>query len=227
MKRIGLFLIAAMMISILPTMADNFAPPDYAGDPLSYHAEWEFLTQPLPPGAITPDLESNGGPKAGEFLYDKFGTHIDVDGPGWEWDAGGMVNNDRDAWFAINAINWVDMEPEKFIRVQITHIGAAPSVAGAHGYWFNGYHNLEPQNGTTHLGYFDAGAVVIVDSTHLYSDIVMQPNPDWEQIEIFVPMGTIIDEIVIDSISIPEPSAIIMVLMSCGGLLFVRRRLMM
>ena len=227
MKRIGLFLIAAMMISILPTMADIFAQPDFFGEPLSYHAEWEFDFLQTPITGLYVEVESDGGSKNGEFIYDKFWTHIDLDGMGWEMDTadgdGGIVNTNRDASFAIQTINWVDTEPEKYIRVQITYIGQAPTVAGAHGYWFNEYHGIEPANATTNLGYFAADPAVNVDQTHLYSDIFMQPNPDWEQIVVDVPKGTIIDEVVVDSISIPEPSVIVMVLISGGGLLFVRR----
>lgn len=226
MKKICLSMIAIMAISGLPAMADIFAPPDYAGDPLSYHAEWEFNI-PQPIGANDPDSESNGGPNNGEFLYDRFGTHIDVTGTGWVWDIadgdGGMVNSNEASSFAINTINWVDEEPEKFIRVQLTYIGLAPTVTGANGYRYDPYHGgLEPT--TTDLGWWNADPAVNVDPTHLYSDIYMQPNPDWEQIVVDVPMGTIIDEVVVDSISIPEPSAIVMILMSGGGLIFARSR---
>lgn len=228
MKRIGMFLIAAMALSILPAAADNFAPPLYVGDPLSYHAEWEFTNGPLPAGGIPADSESDGGPKGGEFLYDQFGTHIDLDGDGWVWDPadgdGGMVLTNRSGSFGINTINWVDEEPEKFIRVQITYIGQAPTVTGANGYEYDLYHGGGPN--TTDLGFWPADPTVNWDANHLYNDIYMQPNPDWEQIEVLVPQGTIIDEIVVDSISIPEPSAIVMVLLSGGGIFFVRRKLM-
>ncbi len=227
MKRVCLFLIAAMALSILPTVADNFAPPWYVGQPLSYHAEWEFANGPL--GGLLPDIESNGGPKSGEFLYDQFPTHIDLDAEdGWVWDPadgdGGMVNPDRDGSFGIQTINWVDEEPEKFIRVQLTYIGLAPTVTGADGYEYDLYHG--GGFNTTHLGFFPADPAVDVDQNHLYSDIVMWPNPDWESIEVFVPMGTIIDEIVVDTISIPEPNVIAMVLLSSGGIIFIRRKFM-
>jgi len=228
MKNACLFLVAAMATSLLPAMADNFAPPWYVDKPLSYHAEWEFANGPLPDGEIDRDSESDGGPKNGEFLYDQFPTHIDVDGDGWVWDIadgdGGMVNPGRDGSLAINAINWVDEEPEKLIRVQITYIGLAPTVTGANGYEYDLYHGGGLS--TTDLGWFQADPTVNVDPNHLYSDIMMWPNPDWEQIVVDVPMGTIIDEIVVDSISIPEPSAIVMMLATGGGIVFIRRKFM-
>ena len=221
MKRIGVFLIAAMALGVLSAVADNFAPPEYVGNPLSYHAEWEFASNPFPTDGIPRDSESDGGPKNGEYLYSLAGgTHIDFDDSSdWVWNIadgnGGIVNTNRAASFAINTINWVDDEPDKSIRVQITYQGQAPTVVGATGY-----------EGANSFGPFAPYSTVNWDSTHLYSDIAMQPNPDWEQIEVFVPMGTVVDEIVVDSISIPEPSVIVMVLMSGGGLFFVRRKFM-
>ncbi len=219
MKRIGLFLIAVIAFSILPAMADNFAPPEYAGDPLSYHAQWEFDTDPFPD--LLPYIVADGGSNTTETLYSgPEVTKIWTNAPNWTWEDGGIVNNTRDATLEIDVINWVDTEPEKFIRVQLTHSSVSsgflpPVVVGVRGY----------KGGTTY-GLFEPHSGGVGNSTQSYSDITMQPNPDWETIEIFVPMGTRIDEIVIDTISIPEPSVIVMVLMSGGGLFFVRRKFM-
>lgn len=233
-KRLVVVCMAVTLLTLtLPAVADNFAPPDYVGDPLSYHAEWEFTNGPIPPAPpalFIPDGgESNGGPLTNEFLYDQLGgTHIDLDGPGWIWDPadgdGGMVNPDRPGQFVINTINWVDEMPEKFIRVQITYIGQAPTVLGAYGFSYNLYHPTYPGEplDTTEHGFFPAAPPVIVDPAHLYQDIWMEPNPDWEQIVVDVPLGTIIDEIVVDSISIPEPTT--MSLLALGGLALLRKR---
>jgi len=218
------FMLATALVVMFAAQAaaDIFAPPPYVGLPLSYHAEWEFATGPLPDGGIPADSESDGGAKTTEFLYDKLGgTHIDVDGDGWVWDQadgdGGMTNPDRPASFAIQTINWVDAESFKFVRVQLTYSGAAPTITGAHGYWYNAYHGLTPPTETTDLGFDVAGAPVNVDGNHLYADIYMEPNPDWEQIVVDVPQGTVIDEVVVDSISAPEPATVALALVA-GGL---------
>ena len=220
MKRIGVFLIVVLAMSVLPTAADIFAPPDYVGDPLSYHAGWEFSVDPGSDLDIPADLESNGGPKTTEFLYDQFPTRIIFgQGDGWRWDPadgdGGMVS-DVGGRIEVEVVNWVDQEPEKFIRVQLTYSGEAPVVLGAEGF-------MDPD---VSIGYFEAAPSNLVDANHLYSDIHLHPNPDWESISIRVPSGTILDEVVVDTVSIPEPSAIIMILASAGGLLFVRRNFM-
>jgi hypothetical protein len=242
LKRTKQLVVVCMAVTLLtltlPALADNFAPPDYVGDPLSYHAEWEFTNGPIPPtppAMLIPDGgESNGGPLTNEFLYDLLGgTHIDLDTNAWGWVVadgdGGMMHDgpDQVGQFVINTINWVDEMPEKYIRVQITYIGQAPTVLGAHGYSYNGYHPTYPglPTETTYHGFFDAGPVVVVDdpnNSYLYQDIWMEPNPDWEQIVVDVPLGTIIDEIVVDSISIPEPAT--MSLLALGGLALLRRR---
>ena len=43
-KRIGLFVLAAvLMFSWSTVLADDLTPPPYRGNPLSVHAEWQFL----------------------------------------------------------------------------------------------------------------------------------------------------------------------------------------
>ncbi|QDU71294.1 hypothetical protein [Mucisphaera calidilacus] len=206
-----------------PALADNFAPPPYVGQPLSYHAEWDFGN---PNDISAPDKESNGGPIDNEFLYDRFATHIDYDGDGWvHVDAdgdGGIANPGRPGSFGINTINWVDTLPLKLIRVQITHIGPAPDVRGAEGISYDPYHGGSTLDSTSH-GFFPSDPPVVVDPNRFYQDITMWPNPDWEQIIVDVPQGTVIDQIVVDSISIPEPLASTC-LMLAAALLLPRER---
>jgi hypothetical protein len=222
-----IFTLAMLLVCPQIATADDFAQPWYRGLPLSYYAEWEFTNGPLPTIGIPPELESDGGPKNNEFLYDLFGTHIDLDGGGWTWDPadgdGGMVNPGRPGSFGINTINWVDEEPLKYIRVQITHIGPAPIVVGASGYKYDPYHDPGNPPITSDLGAFPAGPSIVVDANHFYSDILMWPNPDWEQIVVDVPMGTIIDEIIVDTISIPEPASVGLLLIALAAMGTVRK----
>ena len=100
-----------------------------------------------------------------------------------------------------NVQNWIDELPIKFLRVQFTYLGTlAPSVIGVVGSDVNaGTVNGTPQG----AGQFDA--------THRYEDWIIQPNPDWEQIQIQVPFGTTLDELVINTQSVPEPSSLLLV----------------
>ena len=212
-------LFAAILICV-STYADNFAPPPWVGQPLSYHAEWDF---PSYTDISNPDSESDGGPINNEFLYDQFSTHIDYDGPGWVWDVAdgdGGVTKPGGGSFGINTINWVDELPLKYVRVQLTFTGLAPDVPHAQGFSFDLYHGGGAT--TTDHGLFASDLPVFVDANHAYWDITMIPNPDWEQIVVNVPQGTIIDQIVVDTISIPEPST--MTVLALGAFLVLRRR---
>ncbi len=213
-------LLATILICV-SAYADNFAPPSWAGRPLSYHAEWAFGSS----GDLSnPDSESGGGPVNSEFLYDQFSTHIDYDGPGWVWDVAdgdGGITKPSGGSFGINTINWVDELPLKYVRVQLTYTGPAPDVPHAQGYSFDLYHGGGGATTTDH-GLFASDPPVFVDANHAYWDITMIPNPDWEQIVVNVPQGTIIDQIVVDTISIPEPST--MTALAMDACFVLRRR---
>ena len=224
------FCLAFVLWTFAPlAFADDFAPPTWRDLPESYYAAWEFLQGPLPTSGILPDVEGDGGAgMPGEFLYDKFPTHIDLDGDGWVWDPadgdGGMVNPGRDASFAINAINWVDEKPKKLIRVQLTYMGVPPVVVSAAGSLYHPYHIPGADPGQTFLPPVQAGPPMMVDDNHLYADVEIWPNPDWEQIIVDVPMGTVIDEVVLDTISIPEPGTFALFGLGLVGLVGWRRR---
>lgn len=222
MNRICLLCLALVAVWAAPVLADDFMPPTYRGAPLSYLAEWEFASQGVPTAGIAPDYESwvdDDDPTT--FLYDKFATHIDVDGDGWQYDPadgdGGLVNPNRDGSIGCNVINWVDQMPIKELRIQITYIGLAPSITGVTGYVYYGSSIFPDQE--AYPGDFvchgDCG------EGRLFEDWIILPNPDWEQIEIFVPQGTILDQIYIDSVS-PEPAT--MALMGIGTVALLRRR---
>ena len=118
--------------------------------------------------------------------------------------------------FVANVINWVDWKPEKLLRVQVTYSdpqsNGSPTITNLTGY--------DPASGTgpyiaTPLGRVDVGG------TFFYEDFIIIPNPDWEQIEFDLPMGTIVEQIVIDTWS-PEPATL--VLLGVAAPLLLKRR---
>jgi len=52
------------------------------------------------------------------------------------------------------------------------------------------------------------GPVTVIDANHFDVDWIIIPNPDWELLEIQVPFGTLLDEVVIDTVAtVPSPDA--------------------
>lgn len=219
MKKLLLALV--LMAIVTPAMADDFAPPEYRGWPLSYTAEWDVFTNGTFGTGIYTDAESftDDYDDPSTYLYNGFGTHIDF-GPEGTWSLtppeGGGFHNTTDATFQASVVNWVDLMPEKWLRIQVTFndvlLNGPPVVTGVTGY--------SPVSGDgPHLSI--PVASVPVDSTHFYEDWIIIPNPDWEAIEFFLPAGTIVEQLIIDTVS-PEPAS--MSLLALGAVALLRRR---
>ena len=202
-------------------MADDFDPPNFRGYPLSYMAQWDMFTAGDFSAGIVPDLESSvDDADPATYLYDGIYTHLDFDSEdGWALTVGGgggIYNPQRDATFAANVINWVDWLPEKDLRVQMTYTddgNGPPSITGVTGH--GPVSGGEPHTSESLASSGYGGT----QRSWIYS---IYPNPDWEQIEFFLPQGTIVEQIVIDSISMPEPATLALLLL--GGLALLRRK---
>ena len=219
MKR--LVLIATVVLFVVNgAWADDFYPPYYRGYPLSYLAQWDLFTRGDFSAGITPGLESSADDDdPATYLYDGIYTHLDFDSTdGWALTplGGGIYNPQRDATFAANVINWVDWLPEKDLRVQLTYTDGGngkPDVTEVTGYG-------PVSGGEPHTsGKMASGRIGSTRGWWIYD---INPNPDWEQIEFFLPQGTVIEQIVIDSISLPEPATLGLLLI--GGLALLRGR---
>ena len=220
MKKITCLLAVLMFVS--PALADDFAPPAFRGDPLSYQAEWDLFTNGTFATGIYTDFENSvDDSDPATYLHNAFFTHLDFDPtPGWALvpvQGGGFHNPTAPATFVANVVNWVDLLPEKFLRIQITYTDAlangAPVITGIDG--------AGPvSGGDPHVsGLLNS---VPVDANHFYEDWYITPNPDWEQIQFDLPMGTVVEQIVIDTVSVPEP--VTMALLGLGGLVLLKRR---
>ena len=202
-----------------PAMADDLFPPEYRGAPLSYTAEWDAFTIGDFSVGINADAESStddvGNPAT--YLHNGFSTHLDFDAAdGWALtpaQGGGITNPARNATFVANVVNWIDLEPEKLLRIQVTYSGGpAPIIVGMDGVF-------PVTGGVDSPGTLLGG--LSIPSTYYYEDWIITPNPDWEQIAFDLPMGTIVEHLVIDTVS-PEPASLS--LLALGGLALLRRR---
>lgn len=205
MARLPLLTVGVVLTMVCaPALADDFAPPSWRGDPLSTLYAWEFATNanPLDPDGSPPMVAGDYGPL--EATINGL-TWIQGDGDG-AWVCAGNGGS-----VILDLPNWVDLEEIKYIRVQVTFGSVAPTVSVS---------AMDFGNET----YIDHGRDerVIVDSTHLYEDWYIMPNPNWEQIAIAVPVGGSIDEIVVDTISMPEPATLS--ILALGALAAVVRR---
>lgn len=206
-----------------PVLADDFAPPPWRGGPLSSMAEWEFATPPLPADwhYIVPEVEHSVGDGIHEMYPSYwFTNHADCSyAEDWSWrpgDGDGELFNvnplGRDIVFDLP--NWMDNEPNKLIRVQITWTGQfAPAVVDVRGYI--GYLPERVEYLGSPLG---TGSPAV---GHIVSDWQIVPNPWWEYVAIHVPQGTGLDQVVIDTIS-PEPATLSV--LAIGALALLRRR---
>lgn len=211
MRRMALFLMvsAACLFMAGSAFADDINPPPWPrGSEGTTYAMWEFLT----PDTI-PDEEMN-----------EYGQSELIPYPGWEqeWEQewGGRIG----VWPLSGAIdihipNRPEPLPFKDIWIQVTWAeqfpGAVPTVSEQ---WVNnppleadlvGEIVLEP---TGYLGPW-------IHSTY---HIHLEPNPDFELIRI--EGGIMVDQIVIDTICIPEPSTLALIGGGLIGLIGIVRK---
>lgn len=225
MKKI---LVLVMLAAVaLPVMADDFYPPNVViglpqwqswnrGAPLSATAAWDFLTNTnpaapddpavqaiLPPGTSASAMASTSMQWTDSF---QLGGH-----EGWYVPVGSANGQ-----IVINMPNWIDEEPVKYLRLQMTYNG--PDQASTPTVNIVG---TDPQGClTTFIGQIDE--VTPLGQQYSISMWKIVPNPDSERIIITIPTGLFVDEIVVDTISIPEPAT--MALMGLGVLGLLRRR---
>jgi hypothetical protein len=202
--------------------ADDFAPPPWRNAPLSVYVEWDFVP-PMPPGAFDAgwdaDVEIAVGGSHGETLKN-FGdrtSHIDFDlATNWSWDGQDAITptGQEGATMAANVVNWIDNELLKLIRVQVTYAGPQPDIIDGQVMGYEGEAML-PASLLRHVD---------VNPTQYYEDWRIVPNPDWEQIPFYVPFGTLVDQIVIDTISTPEPASLTLLALGFVGFLLARHR---
>jgi len=125
--------------------------------------------------------------------------------------------------------NWVDEMPLKLMRVQ-THF-ITPSietlVAGVGN--LQAFEGPDPVLDISELSTTLFPIDVLPDTGSgtpvvgvLVQDFAMMPNPDWEYLEIYVPEGTAVGQVVIDTVSIPEPATLL--LLAVGSLTTLLRR---
>jgi hypothetical protein len=232
-RQTNLLLAAAVLLSALGNvLADDITPPPYRGDPRSTSAEWGFnqhsgdLNDPIFPdgsllviGDFNTQLNNafpDGAPHPSGFAF----GDISYTGSGW-------LGGEQTGALAFNVPNWIDQEPIKHLRLQVTWLGNPTS--GSPGTSVSGHFVT---SGTTPEEAIEIALPRVGmtlpsnNANYFYEDWMIFPNPFWEQVVIQVPFGTMIDQVVIDSISMPEPGSFAITVMGGLGVLawMARRR---
>jgi hypothetical protein len=202
-----LALVIAAALSVRPGLADDLNPPDYRGRPLTTAAEWDFdadavYTQPdgeevaLVVGDSKPLLDGAFPPGQPHPSCRRFGdtqwSTLAGDG-GW---SGGPAGT---GIIACNIPNWLQDAPEKQLRIQVTYSGPAP------------YTNVFAAIGVPGTGagvnevfiqrVADTSSALPSGASYFYEDWRIFPNPDWEQVAIYLHPGTFLHQLVVDTYS--------------------------
>lgn len=220
-----------MLLIVAVVSADDFSPPQWRGGPLSVEAGWSFDSSLINWSDIPPCSFKEVPGSANDYLYDGFFTHAEVVDPQkWLWQSinqGGGITplpGSGGDYLTFAMQNWVDQEPWKDVRVQIT--GIWQDLATLDKMLGDLVNSFDIKGMPIQNWVVNDAQIFSYDPTgsgwfQAYLDLQIWPNPDWERITAFIPEGLIIDQIYIDTISIPEPATIALL---CFGALMLRRK---
>lgn len=197
-------------------LADDLSPPPWRGQPGSAWADWEFLTPQEQD--VVPDFGAN---PFGMSLLDVAPTHP------WQQEWGGRIG----VW-GLSGLLHIEMDntrilnPYKLLQIQLTWSGQYTSPAAVPTLYVGA--NLVtgqpvPPADIMLLDRVDLNLGPTGTGTDWYHSTFLFkiiPNPAWEWIDI---AGSIwVDEVVVDTICVPEPATLS--LLGLGALLLRRRR---
>lgn len=198
-------------------VADDLVPAPFRDFQNPYYTiqEWEFNhpNLPLPPDGDTVPFINPG--QAALVIAD----NVQWTSTGGIGDLTGYIGGEGGGslWFDID--NVVDEEPLKEIWIQINGVWDAtppPFVVQVEAFKFDGETDVAVPS------FFVESAEAPFPGFHRWELWYAMPNPDFEIIQVFVPEGTFVNQVVIETISHPEPASL--ALLSLGGLALMRRR---
>lgn len=195
-------------------VADDLDEPDFRGTPYGIEAHWtpssDWNVQVYGrPGGNPPGVEVNPTEPS---LDERPAQEIDLAPYG----VGSTI-------YTITIPNWIDDEPLKIGRIQLSWLGAItsePSLLGILG--TDGTFGTSPGVVTFHpptaphiFTQPDGGAT--------YWDFTIEPNPDLEEFHFNLPATSQLVQIDVDTASIPEPATLCLLIAAAACLLLRRR----
>jgi len=219
---------AAIFVPAELAIADDLLPPPWRGLPLTTLAEWEFLSPAnpaLPDGAIPPVIGDGLGGNPPLANMTPFLSWDPFDGDGAWIGVGSPL--DPPGQIIIDLPNWIDNEPLKLVQIQMTVQGffriepdGTATLVAPHVDSIVAYDPSGPTNSML-VQVYPPIPVNPTNGTFLRTELwKIQPNPDYERIVINVPSDTLVDQLVIDTISfVPEPATFGAMTLAIGALL--------
>ncbi|MBU0640468.1 MAG: PEP-CTERM sorting domain-containing protein [Planctomycetes bacterium] len=211
------FIALAIAVVVAPALADDlYQPPWDRYGPTSTYSHWSFDTDAPDPGYILPEEGYN--PFGECYLNIPYALDYDYWMDSFEGRQGVWY---IDPYDYIEIINDNDPEPRplKEVYLQIT--------------WWADPSGFDGDRPAPEFYDTPGGSDFVIDIeedlgggwwyTRYYATI--KPNPNWEEIDLWAEgygWEMYIDQIVLDTICLPEPSAL--ALLGLGGLLILRRR---
>lgn len=199
----GLVLGMCLILGLSWTSAhgDDLNPPDYRGGPLSVYAHWS--------GDDTGGLYLEGFSWVDDNDPDTYLYPLDLA----EW-----FPRPETGSYLFEVPNFVDEMPIKYLRLQLTWTGTTLPPLDVH--------SAGMESGDLVPGIITYVSEPLVftqpDGGYQYFDIEYRPNPDFEWIHIQLHPDAHLTQVVVDSISIPEPATLGLLVL--GGLVMSRRR---
>jgi hypothetical protein len=197
-------IVAVLAFASSSLLADDLTPPPWRGSPLSVWAEWQLI-----PGSTA--------------LQVLPWTAIDDADPATTLSPipiTALVQPTTANEYDFRVPNWIDNEPIKFMRLQLTWEGTAQLPMSVLSQAYDGANII-------------SGSVAFVSTPVLapngvgyyqYYDIEFKPNPDFEDIRVALPPDGHLTQVVIDTVStVPEPAT--MAILALGGLVLRGKRL--
>lgn len=212
------FQFAVALLTVAPGVpalaALDLFPAPFRGQPGTIYAAWDFgspvnpanadvvNTVPLPGAPLTQLYPSAELQNLGWLPAGADGGWYGLPGQLYTLPDGGIIN--------ITMPNYIDFEPIKQVWIQIRYL---PGIESPYVAAIEALDNEVGQVYGVLNGYTD-----YTDSGFRVESWSIVPNPDVEQIQIFVPYSVFVDSVVIDTISVPEMSTLTM---SAGGFLIL------
>ncbi|MDA8746067.1 PEP-CTERM sorting domain-containing protein [Rubripirellula amarantea] len=214
----------SLLVAPLAVQADDLAPPPWRAAgvtlPHSYMAKFNMEQfQGIPMG---PTIETIG-PSAPYILDPTISAEVDI------------LSNQNPLVYLVTLPNFIDPLPLKRVRVQYSWYTGVDDPTTNPGYPGDAQTlNIIPHDSTGVASYapvFSSPTTIFSPDPddplrtvgHRYDDFEIRPNPDWETFEI----AFFSDPrwIIIDTISIPEPASVLLVvgLIGCAGVVRSRR----